>query len=887
MAKTGHKGHSGLDEFAGLKELHRIESDKIRQTHFAGAGGMDVVRANTGLMDGLLVSVFDTVCEKMGLNLDTPGWALIAVGGYGRAELNPGSDVDIMFLHPDGTPDGGEGGLAIRVLHAFWDIGLNLGYSVREVSDCVRLARTDFTIMTSMVESRFLCGDKAIYDDFSASIKKGFGKKAVEDFIKDKLRERAGRRKKHGHSVFLREPNIKEGAGGLRDIHTAMWIARVKYGLTSIEALTDEGLIRPADLKKLIGAKDYLLRIRNGLHYIIGHKQDVLTYDLQVQTAADFGYRSIKGRMPVETFMRVYYLRARGVYEASQQIVENAIDKNAAKRWFFLPPSRKNLDGGFYIMGRSVCHDNAAGPGSRLAPREALQAFRLMQTKGMSFSRNLRTAVEESVGRIKPGRDGYAGSAEVFLKILSGSERLYETLDLMHRTKVLGRMLPEFGKATALVQHDMYHRYTVDEHSLIAIKKLEDLNLAQGGAYPEFREAMRRVEDRRVLILAALLHDCGKALGKGHAETGAVMAGEAALRLGLGEAAAEGVEFLVRNHLMMAHISQRRELSDRYVIERFCRIVSDRGRLDMLYLLTYADMSAVGPDVFNAWRRTLLKELYERAAEYLSDERSAAAHQAMRYQKRLDEFAELVVSGGTGTREEAAAFASNFPDMYLLSVTPRKAAGHFSEISGLGPDSVIIRAEHDDERGLTELTVMLHDMMGVFSVIAGAIAYSGMNILGAQVFTGNDGVVIDTFTVGGYDTEPSSRNRKWKRLEGMLMDVLTGVERVGRIVPPAGLRPAPKRLAEASVEVVVDNEASDRYTVIEVFAGDRPGLLFDIARTLNETGCYVSSARIATSVDRVVDVFYVRDIFRFKIDSRDKVRAITERLTEAVKGGGG
>jgi len=887
MAKARRDRDSELSGLNRLKRIHQEESEKIREMHFSGSGGMVVVRANTGLMDGLLVSVFDTVCEDMGLDLDAPGWALVAVGGYGRAELNPHSDVDIMFLHPDGTPDGGDEGLAIRVLHDLWDIGLKLGYSVREVSDCLRLARTDFTIMTSMVESRFLCGDRLIYEDFRGRISQGFGRKAVDDFVREKLVERAIRRKKYGESVFLREPNIKEGAGGLRDIHTAMWIAQVKYGLTSLDALADEGLIRPPDLKKLIGAKDYLLRIRNGLHYHMGHKQDVLSYELQVRTAADFGYREIKGRMPVETFMRAYYLRARGVYEASQQIVENAVDKAAANRWFFLPPRRRNLTGGFYVIGRTVCHDNATGTGSRLAPEEVLGAFHMMKTHGLPFSRNLRLAVEESVGGIKPGMEGYAAAAKVFLEIISSTDRLSEALDLMHRTKVLARMLPAFGKVTALVQHDMYHRYTVDEHSLIALRKLEGLGGADGSAYPEFRDAMRLVGDKRTLILATLLHDCGKALGKGHSETGAEIAEEAALRLGMDEEAASDAAFLVRNHLSMAHISQRRELSDRYVIERFCRIVSKRRRLDMLYLLTYADMSAVGPDVFNAWRRTLLRELYERAADYLTDERSAVAHQAARYEERVKRLTDRLAAGGAVALEEARAFAGNFPDMYLLSVTPEKAALHYRKTRALAPDGVVIETEHDDEKGHTELTVILHDMVGVFYVIAGAIAYSGMNILGAQVFTGNDGLVIDTFTVDGYDPEPSSRNRTWTRFKNRLMDMLTGVSSVEKMMPAAPKMRVRGMLTEAAVEVVVDNEASDRFTVVEVFASDRQGLLYDIARTLYDEGCYISSARIATAVDRVVDVFYVRDIFGFKIESPERVRHIKHRLLEAVKGGEG
>ena len=867
----------------GARRGFAAGSAGIRDMHAGGAGGLRVVQAITALHDGLIESAFERVRTEMGLPVNPAGWALAAVGGYGRGELNPHSDIDIMFLCREGAPEAGKE-FATNTLHLLWDLGLNLGYSVRTASDCLSLMKNDFTIMTSLLESRLICGDAEIFEGFTRKINAQRGAKAAEDYVREKLIERTMRHKKHGDSVYLREPNIKEGAGGLRDIHAALWISRIKRGAGSLDGLYEKGLVREMDLRRLKGSRDYLLRLRNELHYLSGHRQDVLSFELQEQAAKDFGYRPRPGRMAVENFMRAYYLRARGVREVTHYVIEKALGKGTGKRWFFLPPTKSRIDSRFYVMGRLLCLEEEPGEALRARPETMLEAFWHCQSHSVRMSDMLKDAVLDNVGLVNRKLRESPEAGGIFLRMLGRPEGLYEALERMHRLKALGRFLPEFGAVDALVQHDMYHKYTVDEHSLLAVRKITELLTGEGLAYPEFKDALLRVKDRQVLFFSVLMHDTGKAAGKGHSERGAVLAGEAARRLGMDGARAEKVEFLIRNHLLMAHISQRREISEPKVIEKFCRIVDSPELLDMLYLLTYADMSAVGPELFNDWKMMLLKELHERALSLLRDEISPVAFDRDRVAGLRMKIAAEALTRKAGTALEINAFLDRLPPNYVLTVPAETAVRHFELTRGMKGDDLVLDHRHD-RRGYTDLTVILHDMMGILYICAGALAAKNMNILSAQIFTGKDGIIVDTLQVTDYNKKPAHDDALWEDIKASLAKLLRGQRRVEDIMPAAPSYMKRTALREKPVRVLVDNEASDRYTVVEVYAPDRVGLLFDITRELYRQGCYISSAKVDTEVDQVVDVFYVTDIFRHKIEDRERIKTITEALVAAVSGG--
>lgn len=872
-----------------LKERFLAEAEEIRKMHFAGAGGMEVVTAYTRLMDRLVTTVFMDARKRKGGAKGDQGLALAAVGGYGRGELNPRSDVDIMFLCSEDKAKGGSARVsrgtgdevATAALHMLWDLGLDLGYSVRTVGDCCAMADDDYTVMTALLETRHLCGKARLFEELTAKMIEQRKPKVVEEYIRQKLSDRAARRKKHGDSVYLREPNIKEGAGGLRDIHTALWIAKFKYGAVSFDWLAENGFAKTSEIRRLKGCRDYLLRLRNEVHYLSTHKQDVLTFELQEMAAADFGYRKRGGRMAVENFMRAYYLRARDVHGITQKIIENALDRKAAKRWFFLPPTKKRLDEDFYVIGRALCMDDAAAASIARRPELFMAAFSHSQSQGIPFSDNLQANLLENARAVTRKIGGSADAAREFLEILGRPERVYEMLELMHGMDVLGRYIPEFGAVSALVQHDLYHKYTVDEHSLIAVRKIQELGGPEGAAFPELAEVLGRVKDRQSLVLAVLMHDTGKAAGGGHADKGAVLVSKVAIRLGMGEARAEAVESLVRNHLLMAHLSQRRELSDTVVIEKFCRIVDSRERLDMLYLLTYADMSAVGPGVFNQWRRTLLRELYDRAAAYLEDKGSVVAYEKKRVAVKAGRVASEVVRLGIGREADVKKFIANLSPRYMLSVPEDTVVNHFRLTRDIKAEDVVIHHEHQDG-GYTELTIIVHDALGIFYLSAGALAARNMNILSANIFTGRDGVTIDTFRVTDTNKMPVTDEAVWDKVRDGLVKALTGQASVDKLMPARPAYPKRTALTSSPPKVVVDNEASDRFTVVEVYTHDRVGLLYDITRTLYSLGCYISSAKVDTDVDRVVDVFYVSDIFKDKIWDPDRLKGIKDALVSAV-----
>ncbi len=852
-----------------------LEIAGARESHFGGAGGLAVVREITGCTDRLLASAFAMICGEVGVAPENSGWALAAVGGYGRGELNPHSDIDIMFL---GDKAGGDE-IPSRSLHLLWDLGLNIGYSVRSASDCAALMKGDVTIMTSLMEARMITGESRVFGDFRHKTAAAINRRKSEEYVREKLSERISRHRKYGDSIFLREPNVKEGAGGLRDIHAALWIAHMKHDVGSLEGIHEKGIIGDREYRRLKGCRDYLLRLRNELHFKAGHRQDVLTFEMQEEAARDFGYRG-EASFAAENFMRAYYLRARGVREISLEIIERSIEKKK-KWWFFFPPAKKELDGNFFVMGRVLCYSGDAQKDIALKPDIVISAFSHCRARNISMSGQLKKAIADTPGlKIRKTRDS-AEAGALFLEMLGRVDSLHETLREMHGMKVLGRFLPEFGAVSALVQHDLYHKYTVDEHSLLAVRKIQELNTGSGLSYPEFLEAFRRVNDKQVLMLAALLHDCGKAKGRGHAETGAILARRAAARMGMPEERAEKVEFLVRNHLLMDHVSQRRELSDRKVIEKFCRIVGSPELLDMLYVLTYADVSAVGPEMFNDWKMMLLKELHESAAAFLRDEVSSLAFEKERFLRLRKNIIDEAVSRGVGKPGDIAKFLDNLPPNYVTAIPVETALRHFGLSRGIRGSDIILDHRHD-ERGYTDLAVILHDVMGLLYLTAGGLASKGLNILSAQIFTGRNGVIIDTLQVTDCNKKPVRDEKLWEDVKQSLTSLLRGQARVKDILPGSPAYPRRTSLKDVPVRVEVDNEASDRFTVIEVFAPDRIGLLYDITRELYNQGCHISSAKVDTEVDQIVDVFYVTDIFRQKLEDHDRIAALKAALQRAV-----
>jgi [protein-PII] uridylyltransferase len=841
----------------GLQQFRVVlaeEEAAIRELHFTGAGGNEVVQRRTALIDRLLREVWNAG----GVANDRP--ALVAVGGYGRGELNPRSDVDILFLCRNER----EREQASPVLYLLWDIGLDIGHSVRSVAECVDLARSDPKIRTSLLESRLLAGDQAFYQEYRHRMSSEVFNRKTAQFITEKIAERNAMRQKYGGSLYLREPNIKESVGGLRDIHLARWIALTRFGVAAEPDLLRSGIVGPEQIARFIGARNFLWRLRNEVHYLSDRKNDQLTYDLQEQTARDFRYRDSAHLSSVERFMKSYFLHARTIQDFTRVVVERSLPARS-RGWFDVA----RQVGSFSLRGKTLF--SAREGLFRQRPEAVFEAFSIVQSHGVVLSDRLRQELA-SCGAAEVRAS--APAAAIFLSMLDAPDRLADTLTLMRDTGLLGRYLPEFRAVQALAPHDHYHKYTVDEHILAAVRNLEDVRQMRSPALETLSQAMRDVTKRWVLMLAVLLHDLGKAFRGDHERHGRDIAAQVLLRLGVSGDDRERILFLVENHLLMSVLSQRRELDDRKVIDDFARTVRDPANLRMLYLLTYADMSAVGPAAWTGWKAALLQDLYLRTLRHFD---KAAGAQDDRQTRFVSVRRHLASSGFPP--EEIEAFLQSMPPNYVMTASRSRMLDHLQMVHQLPADQFVIRHRHRFEHGYTDLTVCAYDAYGMFYRTAATIAAQNLSILRAQVYTARNGIMIDTFQITNEEGAITTYEEVWATLEADLRDVLTGkkpppeakASLYGRTVP-----------GDVSPSVAFDNETSPALTIIDIKARDRIGLLYRIARILYDLNIDIASAKISTEGIRAMDSFYVTDLLGGKIADPDRLARIRDALLNVL-----
>jgi len=842
----------------GIKAMLDEEGAIIRCAHFSGAGGSEVVRRRTDLIDRTLRDAY----ERLGAAGPMP--ALLAVGGYGRGELNPHSDIDIMFLCRDEQ----DRQRSLELLYILWDAGMDLGYSVRTINECVSLARRDIKVRTSLIEARLLAGDPALYNAFLSAMQSEVFYWKPSDFIQEKIAERVANRRKYGGSIYLREPNIKECEGGLRDIHTALWIAFAHFRVASLGELVGKTVINGGQHAVFLRSRDFFWRVRNELHYLSGRKNDHLTFDLQERAAKDFKYRDSAHLFAVERFMKSYFLHARNIREFTNSVTAAVLGK-PSRGWF----ARTRKLGPFSLRGRTLFPSSAEGCQEKAAL--AISAFELAQERHAVFSEHLKSLIRGC--RIDDAVRRSPAASRAFLAILNNPDGLAETLVLMKDLRFLGRYLPEFRAIQALARHDYYHLYTVDEHILLAIRNLQALWSGSFPALATFSEAFRGLAKRWVLVLAVLLHDLGKAYREEHAHKGVVLARNVLTRLAVAGDDRERVLFLIENHLVMALLSQRRELSDRKVIADFSRLVRDRENLAMLYLLTYADISAVNPTAWTQWKAALLQDLYLRTLNYL--ERSAQTVEEER--ARLIAASTRIRNAAKGlfSSEELEAFLATMPERYLLTASTHRVIDHMSMMKKLPDEQLVIRHRHYPERGYTELTVCAYDAYGMFYRTAGTIASKDLNILRAQVFTSKNGVMIDTFQITGPEGKLCDYEDVWESVRAELRAALMGGRRLPEPAPPVSSQSLPPAL---NPTVAFDNETSEIFTIIDITALDRIGFLHRVTKTLYELNLDIGSAKIVTEGPRIMDSFYVTDLFRKKIDDVVRLEKIRETLMKVI-----
>lgn len=865
-----------------IQEILQSERKRIAGLHSAGTRGVHLVREITGLVDSLIKALWAEL--SVFYPLEASSGALFALGGYGRSELNPYSDIDLSFIHADHR-NRGKNRLFENILYLLWDLGLTVGHSSRTIDECVDISASDLTVKTSLIEARFLTGNQELSRVFHDTVSREIIPRRTQQFIRQKVAEQHERHRKYGGSVYLREPHIKEGEGGLRDFHTALWIAIVRFRAHTIRDLRDQGIISDKELRTFSHSLNFMLRLRNELHFLTGKRHDVLDFELQEKVAANLGFRGSRHHLPVEHFMRNFYNHAHHIKMFSEMIISRSMSEMSGTRfpgtraaWHFLRDGKKNLGDGLVAVGRTICLTEEARADFGNDAADFMRPFYHAGRMGWRVSDLAVTLIKQRIrGKEETFRRSQA-AGRLFMQLLDCHQKVADTLTDMYDRRFLQRYLPEFGALRSLVQHDLYHKYTVDHHTLLAIAKLEELRYNKYPKLEFLAELMREVKHPALLNLAVLLHDIGKSKGSGHAATGAVMARGICGRLGLSEADSETVVFLVENHLVMAHLSQRRELSDRKVIRRFAELVKTGERLRMLYLLTYADLAAVGPNVWNDWKSVLLEDCYRRTSSFLHgvvpDEEYEKLHAAtVQEQVRKAAVGELAP-------EVLEEFFRNIPNRYFLAVPVARILEHVLLVRRVGEEGIVVKLSSGMETGYAEISICTYDAPGLFSKVAGVLSSRGLNIMGAQIFTRNDGILIDTFQFA----DPAalmSDGITFSELERDIHLVISGRANVEKLIARrhfvslTGHREVPSRVA-------IDNETSDRFTILEVYTKDRLGLLYTVTTALYRAGVYINSAKITTEVDQALDVFYVTDIFRHKIVQEEKLAKIRDAVLKAL-----
>jgi [protein-PII] uridylyltransferase len=875
----------GLDRsafVAPLKVALTAGRAEIRRRFEATGDGAATIRQQCFLMDQLIRALFDLVTQVIyPLPNPTSGerLAIVAVGGYGRGELAPYSDVDLLFLLPyKRTPHTEQ--VVEYLLYLLWDLGLKIGQSTRSVDECLRQARSDLTIRTGLLEVRYLWGEQALFNELKRRFDSDIVKGSAAQFVASKLAERDERHKRVGDSRYQLEPNIKEGKGGLRDLHTLFWIAKYIYRTDDVGKLVELGVLSAEASQRFDRAQKFLWTVRCHIHYLAGRAEERLTFDLQTEIGRRMNYTDHAGSRGVERFMKHYFLVAKDVGDLTRifcAILEADQKHKRPLSWVRWGSARRAL-GGFVVDGERLTI--ASEDFFKKDPLALIRLFHVAQHQELDIHPRALRAASQSLRLINQELREHPEANRLFFEILTSRKDPETALRRMNEAGVFGRFVPDFGRVVAQMQYDMYHVYTVDEHTLFAIgilHKIESGLLEE--ELPLATQLMPTIVSRRALYLAVLLHDIAKGRGGDHSEIGEQIALRLGPRLGLSAEETETVAWLVRWHLLMSSTAFKLDIGDPQTIGNFVERVQSPERLKLLLLLTVADIRAVGPKVWNGWKAALLRELYHRAIELISGglsgegqySRAAAAQAAAR--RLLPDFSE----------PEFATFVSLGYSFYWLSFDPATHARHArlmrdAEASGA---PLTVEKRVDTHRSVTEITLYTADHPGLFSRIAGALAVSGANIVDAKIMTMSNGMALDTFRVQDSAGGAFERPEKLAKLAVVFENVLTGDLKPHRELARPPAFPSRTQVFTVMPRVLLDNKASGSHTVIEVNGRDRPGLLFELTRALTGLNLQVSSAKISTYGEKVVDVFYVKNLFGHKIEHSAKLAEI-QRTLEVV-----
>jgi [protein-PII] uridylyltransferase len=812
--------------------------------------------------------------------------AIVATGGYGRGLMAPGSDIDLLFLLPYKQTAWGEQ-VAEAILYCLWDLGLKVGHATRSIDECIRQAKADMTIRTATLESRFLLGDKKLFDELMTRFDKQVVQGTGPDFVAAKLGEREERHRRAGQSRYLVEPNVKDGKGGLRDLHTLFWIGKYVYRVRDVEELVDRGVFDDEELRLFRRCEDFLWSVRCNMHFVTGRAEERLSFDIQRDIAIRLGYTEHPGMKDVERFMKHYFLTAKDVGDLTAIMCSELEDQQAkpapvlSRMMAKLRPSqgRRRLPESEDFIDDKNRITLADKDVFARDPVNLIRMFHLAQKHNLVLHPDAMRAATRSLKLIDSKLRHNAEANRLFLEILTSHDAEI-VLRRMNETGVLGRFVRAFGRVVAMMQFNMYHHYTVDEHLLRCIGILADIERGATDEFPLAGDLIRKIlpEHRTLLYVALFLHDIAKGRIEDHSIAGARIARQFCPRLGLSPADTDTVAWLIEQHLVMSSVAQSRDLSDRKTIENFAAVVQSLERMKLLTILTTADIRAVGPGVWNGWKAQLLRTLYYETEPVLT----GGFSEVNRAQRVAMAQAELRGEIKDWAAERIDAYiARHYPAYWLKVDLPHRVThARFVDATEQEGKSLATTFELDASRGVTEVTILALDHPWLLSTLAGACAATGANIVDAQIFTTTDGRALDTIAVSREFEQDDDERRRAARIGDTIEKALSGTLKLPEVVARRSTAKSRLKAFAIEPEVTINNQWSNRYTVIEVTGLDRPGLLYELTATLSKLSLNITSAHVATFGERVVDVFYVTDLLGAKISSPTREMTIKRALSQ-------
>ena len=871
----------------GMEAIEEEANKEFPQNPFAA---LKTVRSYAFLTDGIVLTILKVAVGALNQSNASPEpMAVAAVGGYGRAEMAPHSDVDLLFLvkkeiNPWITD------VIETALYMMWDLNLKVGHSCRSARDCVKLGREDYTIRTALLEHRHIFGDAALSKDLRERLWKELFKGTGPDFVEAKLAEREERNQRQSENRYALEPNVKEGKGGLRDLQTLFWIVKYLHNVDDPRELVSLGVFRVEEFEKFLSAESFLWAVRCQLHLLAGRAQDKLHFDVQQQVAERLGYSEMYGRTAVEHFMQDYFRFATDVGELTR-IFLTKLEAQHVKREPMVVGLLRST--GFRFgkdrtsPGYKTVHGRLAVENEEdflLDPLNMLRLFEEALKSGLLIHPDAMRLVAANLHLIDERFTKNPEANGIFLNLLLEHGNPERALRRMNETGILGRFIPEFGNIVAMMQTGAYHRYTVDEHTIQCISNLAQIERGElKEDLPVASRILERGVNRRVLYVAMLLHDIGKGRNEDHSVVGAQIAKVVAPRLGLDQAESDLVEWLVANHLLMSDTAQKRDVSDPKTVLKFVRQVESRARLRLLTVLTVCDIRGVGPGVWNNWKAQLLRELYQMTYRALSDGISddSVPRGAQEARQRFLE----AMTDWDGKRRLMET--ERHPDAYWQALSTETHLTFARLLDGMGEQDIRTNVSLDKGRDATRVCVAMANRTGIFAQFTGILALAGANVIDAKAFTSSDGIANGTFWLQDANGRPYGKARM-DRIEKMVKSAMDGdpdIERkLGERSWERQISTEAKRVKSFHVptEITFDNDGSDLYTIVEVDTRDRPGLIYDLSRTLHGSGMVIAAAVVATYGIQAVDVFYVKDSAGLKLISESKRAALKKKLLTAI-----